>query len=67
MSPSSPWKIVEHRVPCQHVREYPAATTITQESVLYLAVKQYIPLTNINPRPGDATIIVAPGGGFGKV
>ncbi|KAL3259186.1 hypothetical protein ABHI18_005440 [Aspergillus niger] len=66
MSPSSPWKIVEHRVPCQHVREYPAATTVTQESVLYLAVKQYIPLSNINPRPGDATIIVASGGGFGK-
>ncbi|KAI2884109.1 hypothetical protein CBS13152_8172 [Aspergillus niger] len=66
MSPSSPWKIVEHRVPSQHVREYPAATTITQESVLYLAVKQYIPLSNINPPPGDATIIVAPGGGFGK-
>ncbi|GLB14557.1 hypothetical protein AtubIFM61612_001988 [Aspergillus tubingensis] len=43
MSSSSTFRVIEHTVPCQHIREYPAATRRTQEDVLHLAVKQYIP------------------------
>jgi hypothetical protein len=68
MSPvSGRFRIVEHTTPAQHIREYPQATSTTQEETLYLAVKQYIPLDNPNPQPGDVTIIAAHGNGFPKV
>lgn len=67
MSPSSPFRIVEHVVPCQHIREYPAATANEQEDTLHLAVKQYIPLDNPHPQPGDVTILGAHANGFPKV
>ncbi len=35
--------------------------------MLHLAVKQYIPKSNPNPRPGDVTIIAAHANGFVKV
>ncbi|KAI9932915.1 hypothetical protein ASPWEDRAFT_102265 [Aspergillus wentii DTO 134E9] len=63
---TSPFRIVEHVVPCQHIREYPAATANEQEDTLHLAVKQYIPLDNPNPQPGDVTIIGAHANGFPK-
>jgi hypothetical protein len=34
---------------------------------LHLAVKQYIPLDNPNPQPGDVTILAAHANGFPKV
>lgn len=64
---SSPFRIVEHVVPSQHIREYPAATANSQEETLHLAVKQYIPLDNPNPRAGDVTILAAHANGFPKV
>jgi hypothetical protein len=64
---SSPFQVVEHVVPCQHLREYPAATANEQEQPLHLAVKQYIPLDNPNPQPGDVTILAAHANGFPKV
>lgn len=64
---SGPFRVVEHEVPCQHIREYPAATANEQEDVLRLAVRQYIPLDNPNPQPGDVTIIGAHANGFPKV
>ncbi|KAF7716952.1 Alpha/beta hydrolase fold-1 domain-containing protein [Penicillium ucsense] len=64
--PSSPFRIVEHRVPCQHIREYPGATADEQEEPLHLAVKQYIPIDNPNPQPGDVTILGAHANGFPK-
>jgi hypothetical protein len=67
MSSSSPFRVVEHVVPSQHIREYPAATAHEQEDVLNLAVKQYIPLDNPNPQPGDVTILAAHANGFPKV
>jgi hypothetical protein len=67
MSSSSPFRVVEHVVPSQHIREYPAATAHAQEDVLNLAVKQYIPLDNPNPQPGDVTILAAHANGFPKV
>lgn len=64
---ASPFRIVDHRVPCQHIRQYPAATANEQEEPLHLAVKQYIPLDNPNPKPGDVTILAAHANGFPKV
>jgi hypothetical protein len=64
---TGPFRIVNHVVPCQHIREYPQATSTTQEETLYLAVKQYIPNDNPNPQPGDVTIIAAHANGLPKV
>lgn len=62
----SSYRVVEHKVPCQHLREYPRALAQQEEDVLHLAVKQYIPLDNPNPQPGDVTIIAAHANGFPK-
>lgn len=64
---SSPFRIVEHVVPCQHVREYPGAIADDRVQSLNLAVKQYIPLDNLQPQPGDVTILAAHANGFPKV
>ncbi len=64
---SSVFEIREHVLECQHIREYARATAKSQEEVLHLAVKQYIPLDNPNPREGDVTIIGAHANGFPKV
>lgn len=56
----------EHTSSCQHIRNYFRATADSQESILQLAVKQYIPLENPNPRPGDITIVAAHANGFIK-
>lgn len=61
------FRIDEHVSPCQHIREYPRATAHTQEDTLVLAVKQYTPLDNLNPKPGDVTVIAAHANGFPKV
>ncbi|KAJ6108272.1 hypothetical protein N7523_009595 [Penicillium sp. IBT 18751x] len=63
---SSPFRIVNHVVECQHIREYPGATANEQEEPLKLAVKQYIPLNNPSPQPGDVTILAAHANGFPK-
>lgn len=61
------FKIEEHIVPGQHIREYRGAAANAQEDVFKLHVKQYTPLSNLNPRPGDVTILAAHGNGFVKV
>lgn len=66
MSPS-PFIITEHFVDCQHVREYARATATERDVALTLAVKQYVPLDNLKPQPGDVTIIATHGSGFPKV
>jgi pimeloyl-ACP methyl ester carboxylesterase len=60
------FRIVEHKVPASHLREFPRATAVSEEDVLYLAVKQYIPLDNPHPLPGDVTLIGAHACGFNK-
>jgi pimeloyl-ACP methyl ester carboxylesterase len=55
----SGFNIITHKIPCQHIREYPRALANNQEDTLYLKVKQYIPLDNPDPQPGDVTIIGA--------
>ncbi|PWY61962.1 hypothetical protein BO83DRAFT_404224 [Aspergillus eucalypticola CBS 122712] len=67
MSSSTTFQVIEHTVPCQHIREYPAATKRTQDDVLHLAVKQYIPTSDPRPLPRAVTTLIAPGGGFAKV
>lgn len=64
---STIYQIKEHLVPCQHIRQYAHATLGSQEDVLHLAVKQYTPLDNLDPSPGDLTIIGAHANGFPKV
>ncbi|KAF2842281.1 alpha/beta-hydrolase [Patellaria atrata CBS 101060] len=63
---SSLFRVKEHVIPCCHIREYPHATFDDQEEVLELAVKQYTPLDNPSPEPGDVTIIAAHANGFPK-
>lgn len=64
---SAVFQIKEHILPSQHIRDYPRATAFSQEDVLKLAIKQYTPLDNPNPQPGDVTIIGAHANGFPKV
>lgn len=54
-----------HILPGQHVRQYSRATAHSQDDVLRVALKQYLPL-NYDPRPGDVTIIAVPSNGFPK-
>ena len=63
---STHFRVEEHVVPCQHVRNYPRATAVSQEDELQLVVKSYTPLNNTTPKPGDVTIIAAHACGFGK-
>jgi hypothetical protein len=64
---SSTFKIVEHILEGQHIREYAQATAFKQEDALKIAIKQYIPLDNPDPQPGDVTIIGAHANGYPKV
>ncbi|KAJ5291897.1 hypothetical protein N7478_001148 [Penicillium angulare] len=62
-----PFQIVEHTLPGQHIRDYPNSTKESQETVLQIAIKQYIPLDLPMPIPDNAvTIIGAPGNGTPK-
>jgi pimeloyl-ACP methyl ester carboxylesterase len=61
-----PFHVIEHIVPAQHIRDFPRALLDAEETVLHLHVKQYIPIDNPNPRPGDVTIIGAHANGFPK-
>jgi hypothetical protein len=64
---SNVFKITDHVVPCQHIREWPRATADGDDADLSLSVKQYVPLDNLAPRPGDVTIVAAHANGFPKV
>lgn len=66
MSSSFPFHVKEHVVPGQHIRSWARGTANSQDDVLHMHVKQYIPKDNPNPRPGDVTIIGAHANGFPK-
>ena len=68
MADSSPakFKITEHVIDAQYIREYPTAT-VSQDSSLKIVVKKYTPVDNPSPQPGDVTIIGAHGCGLPKV
>ncbi|KAJ9630805.1 hypothetical protein H2203_001330 [Taxawa tesnikishii (nom. ined.)] len=63
---TSHFSVQQHTLPCAHIREFARATADTQEDVLHLAIKQYTPLDNPDPQPGDLTIIGAHANGFPK-
>lgn len=64
---SENFTITEHVVPGCHIREYPGST-VNQEDVLHLHVKQYTPRNQAQPVPKDAvTIIAAHGAALPKV
>ncbi|KAL2808068.1 putative toxin biosynthesis protein [Aspergillus granulosus] len=63
----SPFKIIEHVLPGQHIREYPLSINGRQETPLQFAIKQYIPLDQPSPISDNAvTIIGVPGNGSPK-
>lgn len=64
---TSAFYVKEHLVEGQHIREYANATAHSQEEVLHLSVKQYIPRDNLHPKPGDVTVIASHANGFVKV
>jgi len=61
------FKVQEHTLTTSHIREYPGATAGSQDDELKLAVKQYTPRDNQDPKPGDVTIIGGHANGFPKV
>lgn len=65
MSPSN-FKVQEHTIPCQYVREYPGATLENQEDDLFLHIKQYTPLDQSYSQHGAITVIGTHANGFPK-
>lgn len=61
------FRVTSHRIPGQHIREYPNATADSTVDGLDLDIKQYEPLDNLQPKSGDVTFILSPGIGFIKV
>ncbi|OGM47998.1 hypothetical protein ABOM_002753 [Aspergillus bombycis] len=66
MDISATFQVIEHKFLGQHIREYPRATATSQEDPLSIIAKQYVPWDNINPSPGDISIISAHGNGIPK-
>lgn len=60
---TSYFSVIEHILPCQHIREYPKAIR-HDSSPLRLAIKEYRPLASFNNVPGAVTIIATHGNGF---
>jgi hypothetical protein len=61
------FRIDEHILDASHIRGFPRTTSTHQNEVLQLAIKQYTPLDNLRPQPGDITIISAHANAFPKV
>jgi len=63
---ASYFNVLEHTIPCQHIREYPGGTKTRQEEVLQLAIKQYQPLLSDRSVNDAVTIIATHSNGFPK-
>jgi len=63
----SRFKVEQHTITTSHIREYARATANGQDEDLKLAIKQYTPVDNQDPKPGDVTIIGGHANGFPKV
>lgn len=61
------FRIKEHTVEGQYIREYRRALLESPEDTVYLSVKQYTPLDGSHRRPGAVTIIGAHANAFPKV
>lgn len=57
--------ITPHVISAQHIRGY-YRSTANETDELKIAVKQYTPLTNRNPKDGDITLIAAHANGVNK-
>ena len=56
---TSHFTVREHKFPACHIREYAGSTANSQEEILHLHLKQYIPLhADPNP-PADAVTVIA--------
>ena len=62
----SNFRVIEHVIRAQHSRERWAGTELAHENRLRLHAKQYVPLSNQSPQPGDVTIIGAVANSFPK-
>lgn len=60
------WSVTEHVIPASHIRGFHRGIRDESSAHLRLAVKQYVPLSNPNPQPGDITLIMAQGVGNAK-
>ncbi|ORY15558.1 Alpha/beta hydrolase family-domain-containing protein [Clohesyomyces aquaticus] len=60
------FRVDEHKLEASHIRGFPRTTSTNQEEVLHIAIKQYTPLNNTDPKPGDITIIAAHANAFPK-
>ncbi|KAE8412643.1 hypothetical protein BDV36DRAFT_300686 [Aspergillus pseudocaelatus] len=63
---SATFQVIEHKFLGQHIREYPKATTTSQEDPLSIIAKQYVPWDNLDPCPGAISIISAHANGIPK-
>ncbi|PFH58620.1 hypothetical protein XA68_13437 [Ophiocordyceps unilateralis] len=63
---SSLFRQLKHTINAAHTREYVGATAGGDDDTPRLSVKQYVPLDNLDPQPGDVTIIGAHANGFCK-
>ncbi|KAJ5728431.1 hypothetical protein N7493_004761 [Penicillium malachiteum] len=56
------FRVVQHVIPGQHIREHPYSVRGPQEAKMMLSIKQYIPLNRPEPVPDNAiTVIAVPG------
>ena len=61
------FSVEEHTIPAQHIREYPNATSHSQEDVLQIAIKHYAPLEqSLDHDKPLVTIIATHANGFPK-
>ncbi|MCJ1411072.1 hypothetical protein MMC19_005160 [Ptychographa xylographoides] len=60
------WHVTPHDIPASHVRGFARGIKDEITGGLRLAVKQYVPISNPEPRVGDVTLIVVHGVGSSK-
>lgn len=61
------FKVIEHTIRGQNIRQRPGAVKLGYENGIRLAVKQYIPSDSRRPQPSDVTLIGAHANSFPKV
>ena len=54
---SMPFHVRHHVIPGQYIREYPAATSESQENILHLHINQYTPQKAVDPQVLNIMII----------
>lgn len=61
------FRCTAHAVPGQHIRHYShGSSSDNEEAVIRVAVKRYTPLSNLDPQPGDLTILAGHAAGMPK-